>query len=290
MGAERGHQESSEAAHAPRRAAERSAPMDLLPTIPTPKPRAYTQRIRGVFGVHGPIALALILWVHGFAGAAGADRSYFAWSLIFTLAYTQEIVGAIGLFLIHAVGPHIIQRSEATCLPVPPAVAERLREAKPLDGLANQEDADGLSSYCVRCCVWRTPDAHHCSTCNRCVGGFDHHCWFLGRCIAGDARPTSARPCPRGNLFIFRIYIFNFHSLSVTFVAALIANISQHSSAVGLLLVLLPTSALGLGALRRHWQSIGGPSSCCAATRGRGALRTQDSTPAEISLGVLEER
>mmetsp|Transcript_8686 Transcript_8686/g.15645 ORF Transcript_8686/g.15645 Transcript_8686/m.15645 type:complete len:284 (+) Transcript_8686:44-895(+) len=102
----------------------------------------------------------------------------------------------------------VIYRSPQTCYPIPLEVRSRLRASQPLIGIANVEDTVGvldskdgsrqkLGSYCVRCCVWRGPDAkaHHCSVCERCVANFDHHCGVFGRCIV-DGNMT----CFYGNI------------------------------------------------------------------------------------------
>lgn len=38
-------------------------------------------------------------------------------------------------------------------------------------------------SFCIRCGGGRPAGAHHCSTCDRCVLGFDHHCVYFNNCI-----------------------------------------------------------------------------------------------------------
>jgi len=78
----------------------------------------------------------------------------------------------------------IIRRSAETCYPIPKEITDRLQEsgAEGLQWMTNVKGSDG-KSYCVRCCVWRPPESHHCSVCQRCVTGFDHHCGIFGRCI-----------------------------------------------------------------------------------------------------------
>ena len=102
-----------------------------------------------------------------------------------------------------------VRRSAATCVPVPPAVADRVRAGAGAHAITANIADDALGTYCVRCLVWRPPNStpHHCSTCQvgerslspqnvpspercptrqRCVTAFDHHCGVFGRCIAGE--------------------------------------------------------------------------------------------------------
>lgn len=87
--------------------------------------------------------------------------------------------------------PGIVYRSEDTCYPIPPAILTKLKAGTGMVAKgqsmaqANVQADDGMSSYCVRCFVWRPRGSHHCSVCGRCVRDFDHHCNFYGRCVAG---------------------------------------------------------------------------------------------------------
>lgn len=90
--------------------------------------------------------------------------------------------------------PNVIRRSPSTCYPIPSEVEEKLLAGENLAGMANVRGPEGsvtLGMYCIRCLVWRPPGmkAHHCSTCQRCVTGFDHHCGVFGRCIVGGNLP-----------------------------------------------------------------------------------------------------
>jgi len=84
-----------------------------------------------------------------------------------------------------------IERSVETFTPIPPDVQSRMYSAN-MDSLhGNVRNIPGLNgfTYCTRCFVWRPPGSHHCSTCQRCVTGFDHHCSFYGRCITSSNMP-----------------------------------------------------------------------------------------------------
>ena len=37
--------------------------------------------------------------------------------------------------------------------------------------------------WCPTCALRRTPRAHHCGRCNRCVSRWDHHCPWVGTCV-----------------------------------------------------------------------------------------------------------
>ena len=169
--------------------------METLP--PPPKPNRALQRVeerRGILLV-GSLIVAFVSITCVLMARPRVDVVA-SWVLIG--AINAQAVFAIGCTLYVLFGDAgVIERSEETCLPIPPVVAERLAAGESLDGLANPVDDTG--SYCVRCCVWRRPGrgrAHHCSTCQRCVVTFDHHCGVFGRCIAGSGF--------RGNMGYFK--------------------------------------------------------------------------------------
>jgi len=91
--------------------------------------------------------------------------------------------------------PSNIPRNATTCYPIPVEVLERLKEGRALKGMNNIPCPQKTrGTYCPRCCVWRPNSgksnrAHHCSTCQRCVTGFDHHCGVFGRCIVKGNMP-----------------------------------------------------------------------------------------------------
>jgi hypothetical protein len=140
------------------------------------------------------------------------------------LNLVEACVAIICLFSVLNCDPSVIRRTDATCLPLPPLVDERLRAGQPLDGLPNQEDAT-RGSYCVRCCVWRLKAlhgvAHHCSICQHCVGDFDHHCSFFGRCIAGNVAGW------RGNAPYFALLLLMALASPVTTAAAIGAVVHE---------------------------------------------------------------
>ena len=202
----------------------------ILPPLPRPDFNALrVQVFNGIGIVIGSAALGEAA-IHGLAWLASWQPATF-WSCIIGVSHAQVMVVAVAHALLLLSDPGIIRRGRGSCLPIPPAVAERLRAGESLDGLVNV--AEGDSSYCVRCCVWRRPargtktsfsrddnyycemvgelceplqSAHHCSICNRCVAAHDHHCDYFGRCIAAaNMKPfiTVATMAPVAGLTTF---------------------------------------------------------------------------------------
>ena len=227
--------------------------MKLPPLPPPPPPRRLRniQRLRSIAIVGGSAGGGFLL-VKALAAGTGHDPGDWPWSLIFNAAYVHVAMAAVGLVVINLADPGVLHRSEDTCLPLPADVAERLLVApgQPLDGLENVSDADGRGSYCVRCCVWRPPLSHHCSICQMCVREWDHHCEIFGRCAGG-----ATLKC-RGNLLVFRVNVANLAGAMTTGSCALALWVGQVFGGVGCLFVLVPASAVGLGALRRNRDSI----------------------------------
>ena len=69
------------------------------------------------------------------------------------------------------------------------------------------------------------PGPHHCSTCQRCVYGFDHHCGVFGRCIAGDMKS--------GNMIYFKMIILTGCLAGMTAFAATALSVPGLASGKG---------------------------------------------------------
>jgi len=165
-------------------------PLTSLPPLPERSLIYYTQPLAGI----AVVALAsgtCMKATHDFPVGSGETP----WQ--FTLVCFFSGVAFFCLYvLLRDETSDEIRRSKATCYPIPPDVASRLRSPDyptllpmPSKNIQGPSGSTTLYSYCVRCYVWRPPPrfseslSHHCSVCQRCYTGFDHHCGIIGRCI-----------------------------------------------------------------------------------------------------------
>lgn len=171
---------------------EEYLPIDELPDLPERKNDYYIEPWIGISVV--TVMSVGLIWSTEFGSttdvAANASKVYLARKLIWVWA---AIAVLCTLYIVYGEAG-VIERSPETCYPIPEEVAEKLLQGVSLvDTMANPKVGD--STYCVRCLVWRprTDDwgqkCHHCSTCQRCVTGFDHHCGVFGRCIVRGNMP-----------------------------------------------------------------------------------------------------
>lgn len=229
-----------------------------LPAPPKPTNAAWMERARSVAIVLSSAALGQVI-VHGLTRVMGTESASTAWYLLHRLADANVVIALVGLVLMLPADPGVVRRSADACLPVPQAVAARLRANEPLHGLPNQHDEASGMSYCVRCCIWRDATTHHCGRCQVCVRDFDHHCAIFGKCVGGPARLSR-----KGNRPTFLLNIGNLGCACGTAVAALLLMFYQlvlDSVAIGLfflMLVLWPVSALSMAYLRNNWSDIVG--------------------------------
>ena len=165
---------------------------DELPALPAPDPSQRSQISGGIAIVAGTIvaccsavgasSLSLVLDDH----SCSMPESLAPLPLV----VLEAIVGLVAFHFVHN-NRAIVRRTCATTAPIPSTVAACLQLMK--EGgkpMAQKNITEGGRTYCVRCYAWRLdkkgapdPRAHHCSTCQQCVLGFDHHCPVLGVCI-----------------------------------------------------------------------------------------------------------
>ena len=160
--------------------------------------------LRRFRAAHSPVALVALVHANASADGLGAFAR-----LHTVLLSCIDCLAILALFLLLLVmrGPRdlVVRRLRENVEPLPQPVAAKLARGESLDGLSNPVDGD--TSFCVRCCVWRTHPMvspsllccfdcerhpHHCRVCGRCVDGFDHHCGVFGRCIANKNMPFFA--------------------------------------------------------------------------------------------------
>ena len=136
--------------------------MEALPPLPTRN--REVQRVeerRGIILVSS-VTVSLVTITHVLVSRPRVD-AVASWVLIGAIYAEAAVAAGCTLYLLLG-DAGVISRSEETCLPLPPDVAQRLAAGLSLDGLVNP--ADHMGSYCVRCCVWRRGRgrAHHCRT------------------------------------------------------------------------------------------------------------------------------
>ena len=202
---------------------------------PLPKPNLSEMRSQALCG--NLLVLSLITIFCGLTNAIAlwgpSAHTGAAWWVVFVAIWGQTAIALVCLLAIMWADPGTVRRSEATCFPVPDAVAEKLRRGESLATIGNIT-RDGRT-YCVRCLVWRPNDGgrsggragssltHHCQTCNRCVTEFDHHCGVFGRCIAGKCEF-------KGNMWAFRLILVMAASGAITCGAAVLSSFAVHGS------------------------------------------------------------
>ena len=166
-----------------------------LPALPRPASRQRTECRMGC-GIVLTIVATCVMATHG--GVRTLECAPRRWDWLLYVVYAEAAVALLCLAGLVFDDPGTVRRSRLTCEPVPPEARAKLQNMAP-PNLQNVTGADGRT-FCVRCYVWRPREppaydgdrfhahanAHHCSTCQRCVTDFDHHCGVFGRCIAGD--------------------------------------------------------------------------------------------------------
>jgi len=157
-------------------------PLSKLPALYTREPEYRSQPLAGT----GIVVFFSAIFVAAVIANVKQQDAVESVSRIGTLSAISSCVAAAVICLLYLLcgDAGMIRRSAKTCYPIPKEITDRLQEsgAESLQWMTNIKGEEG-NSYCVRCCVWRPPESHHCSVCQRCYTGFDHHCDVFGRCI-----------------------------------------------------------------------------------------------------------
>eukprot|EP00967_Tisochrysis_lutea_P132857 scaffold232423_cov29-Tisochrysis_lutea.AAC.3 len=133
-----------------------AAPL-VLPPASTPNRRLQAAEERRGIALVGFLGCFFV----GLATAVALSRHSFSWAFA-AASYVEVVLAVFFLMRVLYSNAGVIARSSERCYPVPCEVARRIQAGESLQGLVNPRD--GSRSYCVRCCVWRPPNAHHCST------------------------------------------------------------------------------------------------------------------------------
>lgn len=193
--------------------------LELLP--PPPIPNYLAKRQEALLGC---ITVSTIVTL--FVGATNAvvfavkEMPPVARWVLIILIWTEAAVGLICLAGILLSDPGVIPRGPSHSLPLPPGVTimQGMFGLEMRMHYTQNYVADDGRSYCLRCCVWRPPDSHHCSTCGVCVSNFDHHCGIFGRCIAGSWL--------QGNMKYYRGILVSFLVGGVTCITSVVWGLS----------------------------------------------------------------
>ena len=184
---------------------------DSIVLPPFPK-RKHLIRVTQATGGTSLVFMITAVIVSGVRIATDGHESWAAYAVL-GLVYLEACVAMVSLAGLLLADPGEINRTKKSTRPIPSSVAEALRRGEGLESLRNVQHELNFSTFCVRCCVWRSdpysdqaepcrgfekmelpcvsfsdpiiPESHHCSICQRCVRHFDHHCGVFGRCIAG---------------------------------------------------------------------------------------------------------
>lgn len=197
-----------------------------LPALPRPASRQRTECRMGC-GIVFTIVATCVTATH--AGVRTLECAPRRWDWLLYVVYAEAAVALLCLAGLVFDDPGTVRRSRLTCEPVPPEARAKLQNMAP-PNLQNVTGADGRT-FCVRCYVWRPREppaydgdrfharanAHHCSTCQRCVTDFDHHCGVFGRCIAGKGL--------RGNFKYFATIIATGYAGAGTATASLMLGV-----------------------------------------------------------------
>mmetsp|Transcript_82791 Transcript_82791/g.208449 ORF Transcript_82791/g.208449 Transcript_82791/m.208449 type:complete len:239 (-) Transcript_82791:126-842(-) len=169
-------------------------PIDELPPLSSRAFGFYAEPWCGV-GVVSLMSLLLVSLTTDAASEAGSDaqKAGSVYHVVVPLIWTWAAVAFACVAYLLCGDNGEVKRTARTCYPIPPQIARFLMSSDSMDGMSNVTGPDGRT-YCVRCLVWRPKEGeggvgHHCSTCQRCVTGFDHHCGVFGRCITSRNMP-----------------------------------------------------------------------------------------------------
>eukprot|EP00930_Biecheleria_cincta_P001801 TRINITY_DN102899_c0_g1_i1.p1 TRINITY_DN102899_c0_g1~~TRINITY_DN102899_c0_g1_i1.p1 ORF type:complete len:251 (+),score=10.75 TRINITY_DN102899_c0_g1_i1:98-850(+) len=163
-------------------------PIEMFPPLPPRSSRFYWEPM---------ISLAIVpLLIFDCCGipavASRGIQSEFLHGVVVPGVWVAGAVAALCTMCVLLGDSGEIDRNSMTCYPIPGEVMVHLKRqsAGHPSELATQ-NIPGMNgcTYCTRCLVWRPPESHHCSVCQRCVSGFDHHCSFFGRCITSRNMP-----------------------------------------------------------------------------------------------------